>query len=806
MSRGRPYRSINPMTGQLLGETAPLSRAAATAALEALGPAATAWAARPLTERLAALHALGQGLKASRAALAEQMGEELGKLRAEALAEVDKAAACVEAIIDIAPGALAARYMRLEAVDAWIEPAPRGPVLGVMPANYPIWQAVRCLVPNLAVGNGALIKPAPQALRSSLALREVIAAAGLLGPAELLPLAEEDVLWAIEHHPVVQGVVVVGGEVAGSVIGAAAGRGRKKVVLELGGSDAYVVLADADLGLAARTVLSSRLKNAGQACLSAKRVIVEQSVLDAFLEALLPQADAVRFGGPEEPGAQLGPLLSVAARAQLHAQVQASVAAGARLLRGGAPIPGPSAGYALTVLCPTPPGCPAATEELFGPVIAIQVAQDEAHALWLADQGPFGLGAALFSTRGAEALRLAHDRLHAGTVALNGPATSDPRLPFGGLRGSGHGVELGEAGLLEFTARRVLRAPRDTLEPLRLDRMGWSFVHPASVVDAMRGANEADLSDYDRGDASALKAALGEALSAPGPRLTLTHGGEDALLKLLLLGRAEGRSALLLPAWSWPPYAEMGRSLGYRLCPLPLLRGQTAEGGGWCAADVPAWAAALAAEPRAVLLVGSPNNPTGHPTSAAALGALRAAAPEARFIVDGVYQPLLNEMTALALGEAPTAVIGSMSTLFGLPGLRVGFVVGALPSALDLSLGLSPAALRTCRAALAAKARYADDRARAEAAAQRLGGRAGARWTTFQSAACAVMATLDPSVTEAELDAAEAEAGLRGARLRLIDVDGAETRALRWTLGPPEAEAALRRFLAALDRGRAGGG
>lgn len=801
MSRGRSYRSINPMTGVLLADTAPLCRAEAEAALDRLGAAATAWAQRPLASRLDGLASLGRALRARRSGLAETMGEELGKLRAEAEAEVDKAAACVDAIIDIAPGALAARYLRLEAVDAWIEPAPRGPVLGIMPANYPIWQAVRCLVPNLAVGNGALIKPAPQALRSSMALRAALEEAGLIGPAELLPLAEEDVLWAIEHHPVVQGVVVVGGEVAGSVIGAAAGRARKKVVLELGGSDAYVVLADADLALAARTVLQSRLKNAGQACLSAKRVIVDRRVLDVFLDTLLPQVDAVRFGGPADPAARLGPLLSVAARERLHAQVQASVAAGAALLRGGAPLPGPSAGYALTVLCPTPPGCPAANEELFGPVIAVQVADDEEHALWLADQGPFGLGAALFSGRGAAALQLAHDRLHAGTVALNGPATSDPRLPFGGLRGSGHGVELGEAGLLEFTARRVLRAPRDTLEPLRLDRMGWSFVHPASVVDALRGANEADLSDYDRGDAAALKTALAKALSAPEDRLTLTHGGEDALLKLLLLGRAEGRAALLIPAWSWPTYAEMGRSLGYAIHTLPLRRSRTAEGGGACAAALDDWMQALRANPQAVLLVGSPNNPTGHGVSAAEICALRGAAPQVRIIVDGVYQPLLNEMSPLGAEGAGLAVIGSMSTLFGLPGLRVGFVVGALPAALGLSLGLSPSALRTCRAALGAKDRYADDQQRAVAAAARLGGRAGRRWRTFESAAGFVMATLDDDLTEADLDRAEAEAGLRGARLCLTDADGAETRALRWTLGSPDAEAALRRFLDALDRG-----
>lgn len=800
MTASSAYRSVDPTSGALLAAPEALDPAAARPALDALEAAAARWAAVPLPARVDAVRALGAALLAEAPRLADQMAAELGKRLAEGRAEVQKAAALCEAIVEIAPGALRTVYQRLEGVDAWVRPVPRGVVLGVMPANYPIWQALRCLAPNLAVGNGALIKPAPAAALSSAALRGPLRAAGLDGPAAVLLLSEAATRAAIAH-PAIQGVVVVGGPVAGAAIGAAAGAARKKVVLELGGNDAYVVLDDADLELAAEVIVQSRLKNAGQACLSAKRVIVTAGAHEALRAAILRRVDAVVVGDPRDPRVGLGPLISPAARDRLHAQVEASVAAGARRLRGGHPLPGPGAFYALTVLDAVPPGAPAARDELFGPVLSLQVAADEAEALRLADDTDYGLGAALFSTRGAEALALAA-QLRAGTVALNGPATSDPRLPFGGLRGSGHGVELGEAGLLEFTARQVLRAPRDAVEPLRLDRMGWHFVHPAPVVDALRSASEADLSDYDQSDALALREELAAALEVAPGALTLTHGGEDALLKLLLLERAAGRP-LLLPALSWPAYAEMARGLGLDVVELPVRIEHSAGGGRRAAVALADWAPALDAHPDGLLLVGSPNNPTGHALPDAVLEPL-AARCGARLLIDGVYQPLQSPLLRLcgAADARCPRLIGSMSTLFGLPGLRVGFVVGALPPALTLSLGLSPAALRTCRAALRHRGRYGADRQAAVDAARRIGARAGRRWRAWETDAPFVMIELDADVSEAELEVAAARAGARPAALRLTG-PGGPLWALRFTLGPPEAEAAIERYLRALDAGGA---
>ena len=794
MMSSSAYRSVDPTTGAVIAEQPAVEAEAAQPLLDALGSAATAWAAAPLTTRLDGVAALGAALRAQAPQLAALLAQELGKRIEEGQAEVHKAAALCSSIIEIAPGALRSVYQRLEGVDAWVRPVPRGVVLGVMPANYPIWQALRCLAPNLAVGNGVLIKPAPTAALASAALQRCLDAAGLGGPAAVVPLSEAATRAAIAH-PAVQGVVVVGGPVAGAALGAAAGAARKKVVLELGGNDAYVVLADADIDHAASIIVNSRLKNAGQACLSAKRIIVVQQVHAALRAALLARVDGVRIGDPRDLGVGLGPLMSTGARDRLHAQVQASVSAGGRLLRGGHALPGPGAFYALTVLDEVPPTAPAAREELFGPVLSIQVAPTEAAALALADDSDYGLGAALFSSRGPEALHIA-GQLRAGTVALNGPATSDPRLPFGGLRGSGHGVELGEAGLLEFTARQVLRAPRDTLEPLRLDRMGWHFVHPPQVVDALRSASEADLSDYDALDAQALRAELAAVIDAQPSALTLTHGGEDALLKLLLVERRPGRP-LLLPALSWPAYVQMARGLSIPVVELPVQVVAQPGGGLRPRVDPAAWLALIDAHPDAIVLVGSPNNPTGHALPDALMATL-AARLGPRLIIDGVYQPLMSPLLSLCRSGDGPRLIGSMSTLFGLPGLRIGFVVGGLPGALTLSLGLSPAALRTARAALQHRDRYGAERAAAVQAARRLGATAGRSWRGWASDAPFVMVELLDELSDAQLEAAGRAAGARPASLTLSGPAG-PLRALRFTLGPPEAEAAALRVLAAID-------
>lgn len=777
------YRSWNPHSGQLLGERPCMSRDAAAAVLARVSTAQQS--AAPLADRLAAVTRLGAALADHREPLAQAMTEELGKPLRQARAEVDKCVRMCGLVVDMAPGALARRYVRLDGVDAWVEPVPIGTILAVMPWNYPLWQALRCIVPQLAAGNGVLLKPAPSVLGSTEALMAVVEAAWP-GAAVGMIWTDNDDTVALIGDDRVRGAVCVGGDAAGQAVGRAAGAARKKCVLELGGNDAYVILEGADLQAAVETCVRSRLKNAGQACLSAKRIIVESSVYQAVLDSITERIQGISVGDPRRPETELGPLASRAGRDRLHAQVRASVAAGAELVLGGQIPAGPGAAYPPTVLAEVPVGCPAFDEELFGPVFALCRARDADHAFELANRSRFGLGAALFAPETPASLRLADTRLQAGTVALNGPATSDPRLPFGGLGASGHGVELGEEGLLEFTARRVLRAPRTARAPLRLDRMDHHFELPTPVVDALRAGSAADLADYDDDGEGTLRSALAGALGLERPPV-LCAGGEDALLKLLMLGRIEDRRVVLLPTPSWPAVSRVAGELGYVVLPVPSRRTEAGH-----ETDVDALQRALQRTPRAVLVLGTPNNPTGHATPLPALEQLIADAPRARIVLDGVYEPLDGPLAGLSAAHETVVTIGSFSSQLGLPGLRLGWMAGRLPRAFEASLGHNPSALRAARVALAHRERICADIERARAAAAALGRERGRRWRGLQTAAPFVLTAVDadePVVAEACR-----RTGLVPGRVR---IDG--KLHLRWTLGPASVEQRIRQALELLD-------
>ncbi len=778
------YCAHDPATGALRERTPAMAPAAAQAELARVAALQKAHAALPLSARLDGVARIEDALGESTLALAQAVSADVGKPLAQARAEVEKCRRMCGLVRDMAPGALARRYVRLDGVDAWVRPVPLGTLLAVMPWNYPLWQALRCIVPQLAAGNGVLLKPAPSVLPSS---RDLVAVIRRCWPAAPVGLVWTDNATTVGliAAPAVRGAVCVGGEAAGRAVGVAAGQALKKCVLELGGNDAYVVLADAPLDLAVETCVTSRLKNAGQACLSAKRIIVEDAVYDDFVERLCARLDTVRMGPPTAPATTLGPLASAAGRDRLHAQVCATRAAGATLLRGGTLPAGPGFYYPPTVLTEVPADSPAFTEELFGPVFALRRAPDADAALALANQTRFGLGAALFSAEGPAALDRARRGLRAGTVALNGPATSDPRLPFGGLGESGHGVELGEEGLLEFTARQVLRAPRAAQAPLRLDRMDHHFELPTPVVDALRAGSAADIADYGSPSTAALATALQEALGAT-TRPVLSHGGEDALLKLLMLGRLEERRVLVLPTPSWPVVSRMASDLGYVVLPVPCRR--TAAGHE---TDVAALTAAVQRSPRALVVVGSPSNPTGHATPTGALAGLIAAAPRARIVLDGVYEPLGGPLATLAEGTENTVLIGSFSSQLGLPGLRLGWMLGALPRAFGLSLGLNPSAIRAATVALAHRDRILADIGRARAAAAAIGADQGPGWTGLATAAPFVLTRV--TVPAAAARAACAAAGVVAGEVML---DGALH--LRFTLGPPSVEARVRRALALL--------
>ena len=765
------YTSRDPATGQWLGSVPAQSLAAARQTLRAVDAQQSTWARLPLARRLRVVEAIGEALTRSRTPLAEAVCREVGKPLREAHAEVDKCVRLCELVCEMAPGVLRRRYVRLDAVDAWVEPVPLGVLLAVMPWNYPLWQALRCVVPQLAAGNGVLLKPAPSVVRSSRAVVDVVRAVDPVVPVELVWTDDADTVALIGARRV-RGAVCVGGTAAGRAVGRAAGEALKKCVLELGGNDAYVVLAGADLAEAAEVCVRSRLKNAGQACLSAKRIIVEDSVYDTFLAELEPRVRAARVGPWNSREPDLGPLASAAVSERLQAQVAATLAAGATARVAGGPQEGPGHFFLPVLLTDVPPTAPAFTEELFGPVFSVTRAPDAETALRWANDSPYALGAALFAAPGPDSLALAADQLQAGTVAVNGPARSDPRLPFGGLGDSGHGVELGEEGLLEFTARRVLRAPRTARAPLRLDRTDHHFELPAPVVDALRRGSVADLADSDGAESAPLRAALAVALGV-SHEPQLAHGAEDALLKRLLWGRAEGRAVVVLPVPAWPTVAEMAARLEYRVQPVPHRR--TASG---FETDLEGIRAALAADPEAIVVIGSPNNPTGHCTPLAALRQLASDHPAAAFVVDAVYARLPDGVWHLPSAVDNVAVVGSFSSQLGLPGVRLGFVVGDGSPALASTPGLNPAAVRAAAVALEHRHRITGDIERARSAARALGACRGPGWRGCATEAPFVL--VEVFAAEDRVDAAVAQARVEPGRLRHAD-----RRYLRWMLGPP---------------------
>lgn len=782
------YTSRDPATGRWLGAVPAQSGDAARRHLAAVSERQQAWARRSLSARLEVVGRVGDALNAARDDLARAVCLEVGKPLREALAEVDKCVRLCQLVVEMAPGVLRRRYVRLDHVDAWVEPVPLGVILAVMPWNYPLWQALRCVVPQLAAGNGVLLKPAPSVFRASRAGMDVVRGVDPGVPADMVWTTNGDTIGLIADRRV-RGAVCVGGTAAGRAVGRAAGEALKKCVLELGGNDAYVVLAGADLDRAADACVASRLKNAGQACLSAKRLVVEDSVYDGFLGRLVERVHAVRPGPWDDPTADFGPLASAAGVERLQAQVAASVEAGARVAVAGGPLPGPGHLFAPIVLSEVPTDAAAFTEELFGPVFSITRAPDASAALELANRSPFALGAALFAAPGAESLALAADHLHAGTVALNGPARSDPRLPFGGLGDSGHGVELGEEGLLEFTARRVLRAPRTAAAPLRLDRTDHHFELPTPVVDALRRGSAADLADSDAADSEALRTALAAALGRPRAPV-LAHGAEDALLKRLLWARAEGRTTLVLPEPGWRSVREMADRFGLRVVSVPHRR--TPDG---FATDVDTLHEALRTHPRAVLVLGSPNNPTGHSTPVSALAALASAHRGAAVVVDAVYASLEHPVWDLPDQADNVSVVGSFSSQLGLPGVRLGFAVGDVSPALSARPGLNPSAVRAAQVALAHRHRIAGDIERARSAARRLGDAEGPGWRGCRSEAAFVLV----EVMAAEPVVDRAVAGARVVPQRVV-IDG--RRYLRWMLGPDSVVDRVRGCLAALRPGR----
>jgi succinate-semialdehyde dehydrogenase/glutarate-semialdehyde dehydrogenase len=443
-------KSINPSTGELIKDCHETSSEASYEIAGRVARAAASWSEEGPDERASALRDLGRVLLGGRNVFADLMAREMGKPVREGISEIDKCASVCDYYAEHGPAFLEPQRIETEASDSYVHFEALGVILAVMPWNFPFWQVFRFAAPAIMAGNGVILKHASNVCGCSVAIEKVFVQAGL--PADLFRsvfLGNEDTLALIDSDDIAA-VTLTGSPRAGREVAARAGRALKKTVLELGGSDPYVVLSDADLDAATETCVNSRLINTGQSCIAAKRFIVVPELRRQFEESVLRLMGRAKQGDPLDPKTDIGPMARADLRDALHRQVRTSVERGARLLLGGTVPERAGAWYPATVLADVGPGMPAYEEELFGPVAAIVPAKDEQDAIRIANDTSFGLGAAVFTRDRQRGERIAREALRAGSCFVNAQVRSDPRLPFGGIKKSGYGRELGSFGLREF--------------------------------------------------------------------------------------------------------------------------------------------------------------------------------------------------------------------------------------------------------------------------------------------------------------------------------------------------------------------
>jgi len=442
-------QSINPATGDVIEtfqETTPQE------VERILGSAQAAfheWRALPFATRAQTMQKAASLLRARKTDYARTMALEMGKPIVQGEAEVEKCAWVCEYYAQHAEAYLAPQPRDTDASVSYVRFDPLGPVLAVMPWNFPFWQVFRFAAPALMAGNTAVLKHASNVPRCALSIEEVFRDAGVPRGVFATVLVGSSAVAGLIADPRIVAVTLTGSEHAGSQVAERAGHEIKKTVLELGGSDPFIVLADADVAAAARTAADARLVNSGQSCIAAKRFIVVEAVADRFLTRFVEELRSRKMGDPLARDTQVGPQARVDLRDALHRQVDESIKRGARRLLGGEVPAGPGAFYPPTLLTAVDKGMPAFDEETFGPVAAVIRAKDEADAVRLANDSSFGLGASLWTRDRARAELLAA-RIEAGAVFVNGLVKSDPRLPFGGIKRSGYGRELSEYGIREF--------------------------------------------------------------------------------------------------------------------------------------------------------------------------------------------------------------------------------------------------------------------------------------------------------------------------------------------------------------------
>jgi len=451
------YATTNPATGELVQTFESLSDEQARAVLDAADRAYSAWSVADLGERADVVWRIGALHRERAAELAALMTQEMGKPLAQGTAEVELAASIYDYYADKGPALLKDELLDIAGKgQAVVRTAPIGPLLGIMPWNFPLYQVARFVAPNLLLGNTVLLKHAQNCPRLALAIEAIVADAGApRGVFTNVFVTHTQIAEMIASRQL-QGVSITGSERAGRIIGALAGGHLKKCVLELGGSDPLIVLPDADIEQAVVAAANGRFWNAGQACTSSKRTIVTADVWDSFVNRFIDEASGWKAGDPTDVQTRLGPLATVQSRADVAEVVEDAVAKGATLHLGGQIPPGDGAYYPATVLSGVTPAMRAYHEEIFGPVAVLYKVASVDDAVRVANDSPFGLGSAVFGAD-ASAAEAVGDRLNVGMVGVNMLVRSSPEMPFGGVKNSGIGRELGRFGLDEFANKKLIR-------------------------------------------------------------------------------------------------------------------------------------------------------------------------------------------------------------------------------------------------------------------------------------------------------------------------------------------------------------
>jgi succinate-semialdehyde dehydrogenase / glutarate-semialdehyde dehydrogenase len=441
--------SVNPATGEVLKTFASLSKDELTAKLDLAAATFKTYRRTTYAYRAERMLRAAGILESEKESLGRMMSLEMGKPIQSAIDEAVKSAWACRYYAENAERFMADEEIETSAKRSYLRYQPLGPVLAIMPWNYPFWQVIRFAAPALMAGNVGLLKHASNVPQSALAIEDLFLRAGFPEGAFQTLLIGAAMVDQVLDDPRVMAATLTGSEGAGIQVGVSAAKRIKKVVLELGGSDPFIVMPSADLNEAAATAVKARVANNGQSCIAAKRFIVHESIADAFENEMVRRMEALKLGDPLDPATELGPLANSSAVADLDRDVQRSVEAGARVLTGGKPAPGPGCFYLPTVLTDIPRNSPAYNEEFFGPVASVFRVKDVDEAIHIANDTRFGLGASVW-TRDPDERQLLIDGVEAGMVFVNKMVASDPRVPFGGIKQSGFGRELGPLGIREF--------------------------------------------------------------------------------------------------------------------------------------------------------------------------------------------------------------------------------------------------------------------------------------------------------------------------------------------------------------------